>query len=55
MTATAEIVVTPFERIGGARAVRARVDRFYDAMDDDPAYAERRATFWHPSFRGRHD
>ena len=29
---------TPFEVMGGAAAVRALVDRFYDLMDLDPAY-----------------
>ncbi len=30
---------TPFDRIGGAPVVRRIVDRFYDLMDQDPAYA----------------
>jgi hemoglobin len=30
---------TPFERLGGPEAVRALVDRFYDLMDLEPAYA----------------
>lgn len=30
---------TPFDQFGGAEAVRALVDRFYDLMDTDPAYA----------------
>lgn len=34
---------TPYELIGGAAPVRAIVDRFYDLMDTDPAYAELRA------------
>jgi hemoglobin len=34
---------TPYELIGGAAPVRAIVDRFYDLMDSDPAYAELRA------------
>ncbi len=32
-----------FHRFGGAEAVRALVDRFYDAMESDPAYARLRA------------
>lgn len=40
---TAAAAVTPFDRIGGAAAVRALVDRFYDAMEHDPAYARLRA------------
>ena len=32
----------PFERIGGANAVRQLVERFYDLMDSDPAYARLR-------------
>lgn len=31
--------VTPYDRVGGADAVRALVDRFYDLMDSDPACA----------------
>ena len=34
---------TPFEWIGGEPAVKALVDRFYDLMELDPAYAQLRA------------
>lgn len=34
---------TPFERLGGEAQVRALVDRFYDLMDLEPAFAELRA------------
>ena len=34
---------TPFEWIGGESKVRALVDRFYDLMDLEPAYAALRA------------
>jgi hemoglobin len=34
--------LTPYERIGGAAAVRALVDRFYDLMDLEPSYADLR-------------
>ncbi|MBI5271649.1 MAG: group II truncated hemoglobin [Burkholderiales bacterium] len=34
---------TPFEQLGGETAVRALVDRFYDLMDLEPAYAVLRA------------
>lgn len=30
---------TPYERIGGAEVLREVVDRFYDLMDLEPAYA----------------
>jgi hemoglobin len=36
-----------FEAVGGAESVRALVDRFYDLMDLEPAYAGIRAL--HPS------
>ena len=36
-----------FEWVGGERAVRALVDRFYDLMDLEPAYRELRAL--HPT------
>jgi hemoglobin len=35
---------TPYARIGGDVGVRALVERFYDLMDLDPAYAHVRAT-----------
>lgn len=34
---------TPFERLGGRDAIRRIVDRFYDLMEADPAYAELRS------------
>ncbi|WP_068070634.1 group II truncated hemoglobin [Novosphingobium lentum] len=34
---------TPFERIGGHAGLKAIVERFYDLMDSDPAYAPLRA------------
>jgi hemoglobin len=34
---------TPFDLIGGSNVIRAIVERFYDLMDSDPAYAELRA------------
>ena len=34
---------SPFEWIGGEERVRALVERFYDLMDLEPAYAELRA------------
>jgi hemoglobin len=34
---------TPFDRIGGHPAMRRITDRFYDLMEQDPAYAELRA------------
>ncbi|MEK6541989.1 MAG: group II truncated hemoglobin [Pseudomonadota bacterium] len=39
----AETPQTPFQRIGGADAVRALVMRFYDVMDGDPAFARLRS------------
>lgn len=35
--------MTPFDRIGGETEIRRLVDRFYDLMESDPAYAELRA------------
>ncbi len=34
---------TPFDRIGGKEVVRTLVNRFYDLMEGDPAYAQLRA------------
>jgi hemoglobin len=34
---------TPYQRLGGEAGVRALVDRFYDLMDLEPAYAPLRA------------
>ncbi len=31
--------VTPFDRIGGEAGIRQMVNRFYDLMEADPAYA----------------
>jgi len=42
-TAAAQAQITPYERIGGRDALRRIVDRFYDLMDGDPAYARLRA------------
>jgi len=36
-------MTTPFEMMGGETAVRTLVDRFYDLMDLEPAYAGIRA------------
>lgn len=45
---------TPFGRLGGEVEVRALVDRFYDLMDLEPAYAGLRAL--HPtSLEGSRD
>ena len=35
--------LTPFEMIGGHPVIRRIVERFYDLMDQDPAYGELRA------------
>jgi hemoglobin len=43
----AAAVATPFERLGGEPGVRQLVDRFYDLMDLEPAYAGLRAL--HPT------
>lgn len=42
-TAPERPALTPYWRIGGEAGVRRMVDRFYDLMDSDPAYAELRA------------
>lgn len=42
-----EGAATPYAMVGGEAAVRALVDRFYDLMDLEPAYAGLRAL--HPS------
>lgn len=42
-TETAAPPTTPYERIGGEPVLRAIVDRFYDLMDADSAYAQLRA------------
>ena len=34
---------TPFYKLGGHETFQAIVDRFYDLMNDDPAYTELRA------------
>jgi hemoglobin len=39
----AEAGPTPFQRLGGEPGVRSLVDRFYDLMDLEPAYAALRA------------
>jgi hemoglobin len=44
---TAAAGPTPFERLGGESGVRALVDRFYDLMDLEPAFAGIRAL--HPT------
>jgi len=42
-TETATVPTTPYERLGGQPTLRRIVDRFYDLMDSDPAYAQLRA------------
>lgn len=43
-TADAEaLAASPFERIGGHPVLQAVAARFYDLMEQDPAYAELRA------------
>lgn len=45
MATTAETATpnTPFYKLGGHETMQAIVNRFYDLMDQDPAYAELRA------------
>lgn len=43
MAVSAETELTPFERLGGHATLRAITDRFYDLMEQDPAYAALRA------------
>ncbi len=47
MTNDAPPPPTPYEAVGGDAGVRALVDRFYDLMDLEPAYAGIRAL--HPA------
>ena len=47
MTETAAVTESWFDRIGGTEPIRAMVDRFYDVMDADPAYARLRALHAH--------
>ena len=42
MPGDAAAAPTPYVRLGGAEAVRALVDRFYDLMDLEAAYADLR-------------
>lgn len=42
-TATDTAPKTPFDRLGGHPTIKAIVNRFYDLMESDPAYAELRA------------
>jgi len=43
MASQAQQQATPFDLIGGHPAIQRIVERFYDLMDQDPAYAELRA------------
>ena len=38
-----QVARTPYDMVGGAEVVRTVVNRFYDLMETDPAYAELRA------------
>ena len=37
------VAASPYDRIGGLAGLRRITDRFYDLMDEDPAYAALRA------------
>ena len=39
MTRAADAALAPYQRLGGDARVRELVNRFYDLMDSDPAYA----------------
>ena len=43
MNAATAAPLTPYQALGGREAFQRFVDRFYDLMDEDPAYAELRA------------
>ncbi len=47
MSAQPTLPAAPYETLGGDAGVRALVDRFYDLMDLEPAYADLRAM--HPT------
>lgn len=38
----APVRATPYDLVGGQQVVRRLVDRFYDLMEDDPAFGELR-------------
>ena len=42
-TEASSLEISPFERIGGEERVNTLVERFYDLMELEPAYAELRA------------
>ncbi|OCC24017.1 globin [Croceicoccus estronivorus] len=43
MASQAQSQATPFELLGGHPTIERIVERFYDLMEEDPAYAELRA------------
>lgn len=47
MSAQPNLPAAPYEALGGDAGVRVLVDRFYDLMDLEPAYADLRAM--HPA------